>query len=310
MENTQEDMNEITPRLNSKTGGSAFTVSLVIFLLTSFAVALIQLAAKLEEGSDLSVYLSYLASPIAIAISGVIILKFGKLKLGDVFPVKTKPKYFLIGLLLIFGLLFSLGWINSVSVEFFKLFGYKPREAKSYFPDLSGGKVVLGLLIIAVLPAVLEEFLFRGVIFNNIEGSVGSIRSIFIVGFCFSLFHGSPEQTLYQFITGCVFAFLAMRSGSILPTVMMHFINNALIVIFEACNLFNEEGNLIISNTANIVLTVVSALSLISGILWLVFDKTELKKCQKGGVKTFFLYAAPAIGILGLIWILSLFGVA
>lgn len=308
MENNPSE-NLKLPRLNSKTGGIAYTANLVVYLVTSLIVSLIILAAKIDSGDDLAVYLSYLASPVAIILCGVFILKFFKLDIKEVFPVKTNIKYYIIGLLLIFGLLFSLGWVNDLSVKFFKLFGYKPRESESYFPSLSGGRVVLALFVIAVLPAVLEEFIFRGVIFRSIEGSVGSIRAIFIVGFCFSLFHGSPEQTVYQFIAGCAFTFLAMRSGSTLPTVMMHFINNALIVIFAACGLFNDEGNLILSDAANITLTVLSAVCLVGGIVWLVLDKTQIKKCQKGGVKTFFLYALPAIGILALIWILSLFGV-
>ena len=95
----------------------------------------------------------------------------------------------------------------------------------------------------------------------------------FTVGFCFALFHGSPEQTVYQFIVGCAFAFLAIKSGSILPSILMHFVNNGLLVIFAACNLFDAEGNLIISQTANIVLIVLAVVALIGGLVWLFIDK-------------------------------------
>lgn len=133
---------------------------------------------------------------------------------------------------------------------------------------------------------------------------------MFLVGFCFSLFHASPEQTVYQFITGCAFAFIALRSGSILPSVLMHFINNALIVIFAACGLFDEAGNLIISTGGNIALIVTAAVALTVALVWLILDKTPVKKCEKGGVKSFFFCAAPAIAVFGIVWIVSLFGVA
>ena len=90
----------------------------------------------------------------------------------------------------------------------------------------------------------------------------------------------------------------------------MHFINNALIVIFNACNLFDASGNLIMPNTAFIIVTVLSSLSFVGAVVWLVLDKTAIKKCEKGGVKAFFSYASVAIGALGILWILLLFGVS
>ena len=274
-------MEEVNPRLNSKTGGLTYSAAVVFYFALSLIASLIITAAKLENGSDAYLYINYLVSPIAIGICIATILSYKKLSFKSIFPVKCHPKYYLIGLLLIYGLLFSLSWVNEVSVKFFGLFGYEPREAGSYLPNLSGGYSVLAILVIAVLPAFCEELLF----------------------------HGSPEQTVYQFIAGCAFAFLAVRSRSILPSVMMHFINNALIIIFAACNLYGEDGNLIISSGGNIALTVTSALALVGAVIWLILDKTPLKKCEKGGVKLFFIFASVGIAALGLLWLLSLFGV-
>ena len=304
-----ENFVQVNPNLNSKSGGFAYSAVTVFYLAASLVVSLIIVSAKIKSGSDAYLYISYLVSPVAISACVATTLKTRKVKLKEVFPVKCNPKYYLIGLLLIFGLLFSLSWINEVSLKFFKLFGYKPREA-GYLPKLDGGLVVPALLVIAVLPALFEETLFRGVILNCAEQSMGSIRTIFVVGFCFSLFHGSPEQTVYQFIAGCAFTFLAVRSRSILPSVMMHFINNALIVIFGACGLYGEDGGLIIPQAVNIALIVLSACTLVGAVLWLIFDKTPLKKCEKGGVKNFFLFASAGIAVMGLTWILSLFGVS
>ena len=89
----------------------------------------------------------------------------------------------------------------------------------------------------------------------------------------------------------------------------MHFINNAVIVILTACNCFNESGALILSTGANIALIVISALSLAGGIIWLILDKKQTAKCEKGSVKSFFIYASAGIAVLSLVWILSLFGV-
>lgn len=303
-------MEEINPRLNSATGGIAYTAAAFTYFIALFVVSLILRLTALDAESDAYLYISYLISPVAISLSVFGVLKFRKISFKSIVPVKCNPKYFLIAALLIYGLVFALSWVNGVSVKFFELFGYKQREAGSYLPDLSGGKVVLALLVIAVLPALFEELLFRGIILNSCENGAGTVRTVFIVGFCFSLFHASPEQTVYQFITGCAFAFIALRSGSILPSVLMHFINNALIVIFAACGLLDEAGNLIISSGGNIALIVTSAIALIGALIWLILDKTPVKKCEKGGVKSFFICASPAIAAFAIVWIISLFGVA
>lgn len=304
-----ENFTEVNPRLNSRTGGFAYSAATVFYFAASFVASIIFIAAKIKSGTDAYLYISYLVSPAAITACVAATLKVRKVKFKEVFPVKCHPKYYAIGLLLIFGLLFSLSWINVISLKFFQLFGYKEREG-GYLPNLSGGLVVPAIIVIAVLPALFEETLFRGVILNCCERSMGSIRTVFIVGFCFSLFHGSPEQTVYQFIAGCAFTFLAVRSHSVLPSVMMHFINNAVIVIFGACNLYDGAGNLATSATANIILIVLSACALIGGIVWLMLDKTPLKKCEKGGVKGFFIFASAGIAVMGLTWMLSFFGVS
>lgn len=296
--------------LTPSTGGFTYSTATISYIICLFIVSVIIGLAGIDQKSDAFLYISYLTSPVAISLSITAVWKIKKISIKKIAPVKCSWKYYVIAILLIYGLLFSLSWINDVSVEFFKLFGYKPRESSSYLPDLTGAKIIPALLVIAVLPALFEELLFRGVILNSCEEGLGTVRTVLIVGFCFSLYHGSPEQTVYQFIAGCAFAFIAVRAGSIIPSVIMHFINNAIIVIFSACNCFDESGELIISSGGKIALIVTSAVAFVGAIVWLVLDKKPIIKCQKGAVKSFFLYASVGIAIFALIWILSLFGVA
>ena len=133
------------------------------------------------------------------------------------------------------------------------------------------------------------------------------MRAIFLSGFCFALYHGSVEQTIYQFVCGCLFAFLAVRSRSVAPTVVIHFLNNAVIIVLKACGLLDDSGSLIISQTAQIIVSVLSAVSLIGAVVWLILDKKPRKICTSGGVKQFFVFAAVGIGAMVLMWIAGLF---
>lgn len=303
------DMQPVNPLLqhNSHIGGFALSLAAVLYVFAGFLISLIMLVAGIEEGSDAYLYLNYLAAPIAMTAAMAVTLKYKKFPVKRAFPVKCHPKYFLMALLLIFGLIFSVSWIDTGVTEFLKLLGYVPKGRDAYLPDLSGGLVVPALIVIAVMPAIFEEGLFRGVILNSCEDGAGTVRTVFIVGFAFSLFHASAEQTVYQFLAGCVFAFVAIRSGSILPSVVMHFINNAIIIVFAACGLLDEAGNLVISSGGQIALIVTSLVSFIGGMLWLILDKKPVIKCQKGAVKSFFVFGSVGIAIMGIMWILSFF---
>lgn len=299
------------PQVNSKTSGFAFSVAALCLLFTSMLVSIIFELSAINGKSDAYVYLSYLASPVAIIIAMIITVKFRSVPLKTAFPLRPQYtssigwKYYLIAVMTSVGLLFSLSWINTGFSELLKLCGYTPRD--NYLPNLSGGLVVPALLVIAVLPAILEEGLFRGMILNTGAQELGTIRTVFLVGFAFSLYHGNAEQTAYQFICGCAFAFIALRSQSVLPTVLAHFLNNALIIIFSAAGLMNSAGWLDVPLWLNIVLGIVGGLAFAGGVVWLCFDKSPVYKCVKGSVKNFFIYASVGIVVLAMTWILSLF---
>lgn len=303
-ENPQSGRNKYQLPLGSVAGGLSFSATVVINLFVSI-IAMVIIALGSLKGTDAEKYISVLVSPIAIAVTLTLTLKVVKQPAREILPVKTHPKYFVIGVLLIFGLLFSLNSLNEYLIKLFELMGYQRRG--QFVPDVSGWKIVPALLVIAVLPAVMEEILFRGILLSNAEEGAGSLRAIFLSGFCFALYHGSVEQTLYQFICGCLFAFLALRSRSVAPTVVIHFLNNAVIIVLMACGLIDDGGMLIMSKTAEIIVGVLSAVSLIGAVVWLILDKKELKICETGGVKQFFIFAAVGIGATALTWILGLF---
>lgn len=304
--------------LNAKTGGLSYSIATVSLLIVTvvFTILALIIVSTFDANPDGIgfTYLNLLVSPVAILVTVTTVLRKYKIKFLEIAPLKCKPKYYLIAVMLIFGLLFVLSWVNTVTVKFFKLFGYEEseglQELENHISGMSGWGLIPALLFVAVIPAVMEELLFRGLILRNTEHTAGSIAAIFLAGFVFSLFHGSPEQTVYQFILGCIFALITIRSGSILPAVLMHFINNALVVLLIHFHAYTENGSLNVPSGVQIAIFIVAALCLIGGMLWLILDKTPLKKGIKGEVKKFFLYGSVGIAIMAIIWLCSLIGVA
>lgn len=92
------------------------------------------------------------------------------------------------------------------------------------------------LLIVATLaltPAVIEEMCFRGFLFSALEKRVSPLKTIVITSVLFGLFHvltGSTlliERFLPTTMLGLVLGFVAMRTGSVVPGIILHFTHNA-----------------------------------------------------------------------------------
>lgn len=92
----------------------------------------------------------------------------------------------------------------------------------------SVGAYFLGLLLLAVLPALSEELLMRGVVLNAAEQKRDFSYAILITAGMFSLMHGNPIQTVHQFLLGMVLAYIVLVSRSLWAAVLLHFLNNFL----------------------------------------------------------------------------------
>ncbi|MBS1517873.1 MAG: CPBP family intramembrane metalloprotease [Bacteroidetes bacterium] len=82
------------------------------------------------------------------------------------------------------------------------------------------------LIVIAVTPAVCEEFLFRGLVLKNLEKITNASKAIFFSGLLFALFHFHPFNLIPLILLGIYLSFTVYYSGSILTAVVCHFMNN------------------------------------------------------------------------------------
>ena len=92
----------------------------------------------------------------------------------------------------------------------------------------SGGPELLVCFItLCIMPAVAEELLFRGA-FQGLMRPCGSAAAIFAPALLFGVLHLDLAQGLTAFACGVFLGWLAERSGSILPGMLLHLVNNAL----------------------------------------------------------------------------------
>ena len=86
----------------------------------------------------------------------------------------------------------------------------------------------LNLVIIAALPAIGEELIFRGVFQKILQNLFRSGHlSVWFTSFLFSAIHFQFYGFLPRFILGLIFGYLFLWSRNIWLPVIAHFINNA-----------------------------------------------------------------------------------
>ena len=93
------------------------------------------------------------------------------------------------------------------------------------------GDYIIYVAFVCVLPAVCEEILFRGLIFTGLK-KIGTAVGVFGSAFLFMIMHGSPDQTVHQFILGIVLAVAFLVTNNLWVPILIHFFNNFIAVTY------------------------------------------------------------------------------
>ena len=190
----------------------------------------------LQTVQGVSVLLMFLIPTVAFAF---ICYRNGWAYLG--FKEKLKPQYLLIVILLIFcslplvSLLEQLNrWIplsQSQRLKFDNMEIKYNAQVMAMAQVKTWGQYISALLIIAILPAVSEELIFRGALQNMLSRWTKSPwLAIFVTSVLFSAIHMSWYGFLPRFALGMVLGSIFYYTGNIWLNILLHFCNNALVV--------------------------------------------------------------------------------
>ena len=93
----------------------------------------------------------------------------------------------------------------------------------------------ISLISMAVLPAIAEELLFRGIIFKGLQKRSNTF-AIIISAIMFALFHLSLQQTIYPLLMGIILAVIMCHENNIIYCILFHFLNNFLTLTLKYFN--------------------------------------------------------------------------
>ncbi len=93
--------------------------------------------------------------------------------------------------------------------------------------------LIFNIFVIAFIPAIGEEFMFRGVLMRVFgQWTRNAHLAVWITAIIFSAIHMQFFGFFPRMILGILFGYLVVWTGSIWPAIFAHFVNNAAAVIF------------------------------------------------------------------------------
>ncbi len=144
-------------------------------------------------------------------------------------------------------------------------------------PLSSFGYYVLSLFMIALLPALTEELLYRGVVLNGLR-SLGKWPAILLSSLAFCLMHGNVAQFPYTFLLGVVLGYVMFETSNLVLCFVIHFLNNATVLTQMYVTQTSELPTLNTTYVLEAVLFFVLAIGIVVLAFWLL---NVIKKKQE-----------------------------
>lgn len=132
----------------------------------------------------------------------------------------------------------------------------------------------LGFITIGIIAPVAEEMVFRGAILRRLNDALGHRLRWVAIGVSALLFgavHGNAAQGSTAFVVGLLLGWMYVRTGSIVPGVVYHWVNNSTAVLLYRIN--PQTADMTITdyyggNTTYIAIAIVSSLLIFGAALY------------------------------------------
>lgn len=261
----------------NKGANRTFCITLIIYVAVSL------LYSFFTRGKDVPIYVELLLAQSSIFLPAFIYIKksgrkvcelipYKRLRLGDI-PVLVLITYLFYPMVLVLNLL------SMIFVD---------NEVAQMTQRMNGDAFFLNLLFFAVLPACVEEFFFRGMLYQTYRKSSAKI-GMFLSGFLFGCMHLNFNQFLYAFAFGIFLVLIVEATGSIYASMLCHFILNINSVI--AMKIQSIRGSRVSAESAALLQD--KEMLLTAGAGWLVIAMIGLM-----GVFGLWVYLAKKHGTL------------
>jgi len=172
--------------------------------------------------------------------------------------VKTN-RYIAMTLLFLLSISLSLGLNQLIYLLDIVKFSEGFEKATDVFNSLNEVELLINA---GVLAPILEELIFRGVIYWLIKRFLGVKSAIIISAICFGLYHMNIIQFIYAFVFGLIFAMAVEWYGGLVSSISMHMTANIFALYMYDVDYLNTRLGMIISCAAGLILSLILSIIL------------------------------------------------
>lgn len=234
---------------------------------------------------NMPIWGSYLISQAIVLLPALVYVAVHKINIIACMPYrKLRISDGLLSLLLGYAFVPVMLFVSSLTSLFSTNYVQDSAEGLLAYPFL------VQLLIIAVLPAFVEEFIFRGLIYHSYRKN-GILGAAVLSGLVFGLMHLNINQLSYALLMGIVFALLVEATGSMYSSMLAHFAANSYSVIMMQLVSMTSNGSELLEQSAQAAESSMSSMPVIIaqlvmlglmaagflGIAYLLFKKIAVR---------------------------------
>ncbi|MBE5741007.1 MAG: CPBP family intramembrane metalloprotease [Clostridiales bacterium] len=210
----------------------------------------------------------------------------------DIGLKKISAKVVIISIALGFVLYFLNSFIADVFSAFISLLGYENISSASE-STITYGLLLKDLILTCILPAFCEEILHRGIMLHANKKYTNTRFCLIISSILFGLTHLNIRQFFYATILGYLIGYVSLASDSIIPCMIIHFMNNFLSSYFyygsrlnlPLATFINSIRAILLSDIIAFVLVIVLSISICIH-LYRYLTKMLIKEKAKNDVHT------------------------
>ena len=198
---------------------------LVLFIQKMGLIDLTKINNSFQGIDPIAYYLMYgIYAMASTVIPFAALLKISGVSFGEVLPFEhtggITPACILMGM---GGCMFANICTNILAANL-ESAGISPAAPPSPYENTLPS-VLLYIVAFCAVPACVEEFAYRGVVLGLLR-KFGDGFAIITSAILFGMMHGNLVQMPFAFIVGLILGYLVVRTGSLLPSILLHFFNN------------------------------------------------------------------------------------
>ena len=110
--------------------------------------------------------------------------------------------------------------------------------------SMTTGPFWSSFLLVAIFAPIFEEWLCRGMVLRGLLTKMKPVWAIVISALFFAVIHANPWQALNAFLIGLMMGYVYYKTGSLILTMIIHFVNNGTAVVLSNIDRFKDMEDL------------------------------------------------------------------